>query len=96
MDLDPRSHSAEMADCARVSARAVGSPLLAHEQRIAFGVGGEYEGRAQVSMLSQIMGTFDESWLGIPPVRALAYLRFGFKPTGEIDDGEIVLELSLT
>ena len=29
MDLDPRSHSAEMADCARVSARAVGSPLLA-------------------------------------------------------------------
>ena len=24
------------------------------------------------------------------------YLRFGFKPTGEIDDGEIVLELSLT
>ena len=58
-----------------------------YEQRIAFGVGGEYEGRTQVSMLSQIMGTFDEPWLGIPPVRALAYLRFGFNAI--VRDGKI-------
>lgn len=58
-----------------------------YEQRIAFAIGGEYEGRAQVSVMSHIMGTFDAPWIGIPPTRGLAFLRFGFNAI--VRDGRI-------
>ncbi len=53
-----------------------------HEHRIAFTIAGEYEGRDMVSTWGQVMGTFDEPWIGIPPTRGLAFLRFGFAGSG--------------
>ena len=49
-----------------------------YEARMAFAIGGEYEGREQVSCWGHLMGTFDRPWLGIPPTFGLAVLRFGF------------------
>lgn len=49
-----------------------------HEHRIAFTIAGDYEGREMVSTWGQVMGTFDEPWIGIPPTKGLAFLRFGF------------------
>ena len=48
-----------------------------HEHRPAFLIGGEYEGRDQVSSWGHVMGTFDAPWLGIPPTHAPVVLRFG-------------------
>jgi predicted ester cyclase len=48
-----------------------------YEQRIAFVIGGDYEGRTQVSTWGHLMGTFERPWLGIPPTRGLTSLRFG-------------------
>lgn len=48
-----------------------------YEQRPAFMLGGEYEGREQVSSWGHVMGTFDRPWLGIPPTHGMAVLRFG-------------------
>lgn len=56
-----------------VAEAAFWKPLKAsfpdHEHRIAFTIAGEYEGRDMVSTLGQVMGTFDEPWIGIPPTR---------------------------
>ena len=49
-----------------------------HEHRIAFTIAGDYEGREMVSTWGQVMGTFDEPWVGIPPTKGLTFLRFGF------------------
>lgn len=48
-----------------------------YEQRIAVAIGGDYEGREQVSTLGHLQGTFDAPWLGIPPTHGLVTLRFG-------------------
>jgi SnoaL-like domain len=48
-----------------------------YEQRIALVIGGEYEGRTQVSTWGHLIGTFERPWLGIPPTRGLTILRFG-------------------
>ena len=40
-----------------------------HEHRIAFTIAGDYEGREMVSTWAQVMGTFDEPWIGIPPTK---------------------------
>lgn len=58
-----------------------------HEHRIAFTFAGKYEGRDMVSTWGQVMGTFDEPWLGIPPTKGLTFLRFGF--TAIVRDGKI-------
>jgi hypothetical protein len=58
-----------------------------YEQRIAFTIGGEYEGREMVSCWGHVMGTFDEPWLGIPPTFGMAFLRFGFNAI--VRDGKI-------
>ncbi len=67
-----------------------------YEQRIAFAIGGEYEGRTQASALSHVMGTFDAPWLGIPPTRGLTFLRFGFNAIvreGKISKAYILLDI---
>ena len=56
-----------------------------YEQRPAFLLGGAYEGRAQVSSWGVAMGIFDAPWLGIPPTRRPAALRFGVNATLEGD-----------
>lgn len=58
-----------------------------YEQRHAFVIGGEYEGRAMVSTWGHAMGTFDVAWLGIPPTHGLAFLSFGFNAI--VRDGKI-------
>ncbi len=58
-----------------------------YEQRIALALGGEYEGRQQVSTWGHVMGTFYAPWLGIPPTFGLAFLRFGFNAI--VRDGKI-------
>jgi diamine N-acetyltransferase len=43
-------------------------------------------------------GTFDRVWLDYAPGNAVAehvYSKLGFKPTGEVTDGEIVMEMKL-
>lgn len=47
------------------------------EIRIAAALAGGHEGRALVSAMGQVMGTFDAPLLGIPPTYGLATLRFG-------------------
>ncbi len=59
-----------------------------YEQRVACLLGGVYEGREQVSSLGHMIGTFDASWLGIPPTRGLVFLRFGINAV--VRDGRIV------
>ena len=58
-----------------------------HEHRIAYTIAGEYEGREMVSTWGQVMGTFDEPWIGIPPTKGLTFLRFGFAAI--VRDGKI-------
>ena len=67
-----------------------------YEQRIAFVVGGEYEGRAMASTWGHLMGTFDAPWLGIPPTRGLAFLSFGCNVIvrdGKISKAYILLDI---
>ncbi|QGN54511.1 ester cyclase [Novosphingobium sp. Gsoil 351] len=58
-----------------------------YEQRIAFALGGGYEGRDMASTWGYVLGTFDAPWLGIPPTFGLAYLNFGFNAI--VRDGKI-------
>ncbi|QMW21887.1 ester cyclase [Sandaracinobacteroides saxicola] len=57
------------------------------EQRLAFVIGGTYEGREQVSSWGHLMATFDAPWLGIPPTHGLIALRFGVNAL--VRDGRI-------
>lgn len=83
-----------------VAAREFWAPLRAafpdYEQRIAFVLAGEYEGREQVSSWGHLMGTFDRPWLGIPPTRGAATLRFGLNAVvreGRIAKAYILLDI---
>jgi len=58
-----------------------------YEQRIAYVIGGEYEGRQMVSTWGHLQGTFDAPWLGIPATNGLVFLRFGFNAI--VRDGKI-------
>jgi predicted ester cyclase len=58
-----------------------------YEQRIAFAIAGEYEGRSMVSSWGHVMGTFDAPWLGIPKTNGLVFLSFGFNAI--VRDGKI-------
>ena len=58
-----------------------------YEQRVAFTIAGEYEGRDMVSTWGQVMGTFDAPWIGIRPTNGLTFLRFGFAAI--VRDGKI-------
>ena len=58
-----------------------------YEQRIAYVVGGDYEGRQMVSTWGHVQGTFDAPWLGIPATNSLIFLRFGFNAI--VRDGKI-------
>lgn len=58
-----------------------------YEYRIAFTIAGEYEGHDMVSTWGQVMGTFDEPWIGIPATKGLSFLRFGFAAI--VRDGKI-------
>ncbi len=67
-----------------------------YEQRIALIIGGEYEGREQVSTWGQLMGTFDEPLIGIPPTRGLVTMKFGFNcivREGKIAKAYVLLDL---
>ena len=67
-----------------------------HEHRIAFTIAGEYEGRDMVSTWGQVMGTFDAPWIGIPPTKGLAFLRFGFAALvekGKITKAYVLLDV---
>ena len=67
-----------------------------HEHRIAFTIAGEYEGRDMVSTWGQVMGTFDEPWIGIPPTKGLTFLRFGFAAIvreGKIAKAYVLLDI---
>ena len=67
-----------------------------YEQRIALIIGGEYEGREQVSTWGQMMGTFDAPLVGIPPTRGLATMKFGFNcivRDGKIAKAYVLLDL---
>lgn len=67
-----------------------------YEQRLAFVVGGEYEGRDQVSTWGHLMGTFDGAWLGIPPTHGMVVQRFGFNcivRDGKIAKAYILLDI---
>ena len=67
-----------------------------YEHRLAFALGGEYEGREMVSTWGHVMGTFDEPWLGIPPTNGLAFLSFGFDAIvreGKIAKAYILLDV---
>lgn len=59
-----------------------------YELRLGFVIGGGYEGRNCVSTLGHVMGSFDQSWLGIPPTHGLCFLRFGMNAV--VRDGMIV------
>jgi hypothetical protein len=48
-----------------------------YEHRMHIIIAGEYEGRAWVSTLGQLAGSFFRPWLDIPPTQGLCYLRFG-------------------
>jgi predicted ester cyclase len=58
-----------------------------YEQRVAFMIAGEYEGRTLVSSWGHLFGTFETVWLGIPPTWRTISLRFGFNAI--IRDGKI-------
>jgi predicted ester cyclase len=58
-----------------------------HEHRIAFVIGGEYEGRDQVSSWGHIFGNFERPWLGITPTRRTITLRIGINTI--VRDGRI-------
>ena len=58
-----------------------------YEQRFGFAIGGEYEGRACVSTLGNLQGSFEAPWLDISPTHGLALMRFGFCAT--VRDGLI-------
>lgn len=67
-----------------------------YEQRIALIIGGEYERREQVSTWGQMMGTFDEPLLGIPPTKAAVTMKFGFNcivRDGKIAKAYVLLDL---
>lgn len=67
-----------------------------YEQRLAFVLGGEYEGRAQASSWGHLLGTFDRPWLGIPPTHGLGVLRFGCNAViraGRIAKAYILLDI---
>lgn len=67
-----------------------------YEQRMAFVIGGEYEGREMVSTWGHLIGTFDAAWLGIPPTNAPVSLRFGFTAImreGKIAKAYILLDI---
>lgn len=58
-----------------------------YEIRSAYTIASTYEGRDLVSTWGHVMGTFDAPWLGIPPTKGLAFLRFGFAAI--VRDGKI-------
>ena len=58
-----------------------------YEQRLAYVLGGEYEGRELVSSWGHVMGSFEDFWIGIPPSHGLCFLRFGFNAV--IRDGKL-------
>lgn len=67
-----------------------------YEQRIALIIGGEYEGRQQVSTWGQTMGTFDEPLVGIPPTYGVVTMKFGFNcivKNGKIAKAYVLLDL---
>ena len=67
-----------------------------YEQRIALIIGGEYEGREQVSTWGQMMGTFDAPLLGIPPTFGVVTMKFGFNcivRDGKIAKAYVLLDL---
>jgi predicted ester cyclase len=67
-----------------------------YEQRLAFILGGEYEGRDMASSWGHVMGTFDAPWLGIPATNALTFLSFGFNAIireGKIAKAYILLDI---
>lgn len=67
-----------------------------HEQRIGQAIAGMYEGRACVSTLGNLQGTFAEPWLGIPPTYGLILQRFGFCATvhgGKIASAWVLLDV---
>ena len=67
-----------------------------YEHRVAFTIAGEYEGRDMVSTWGQVMGTFDEPWIGIPPTKDLTFLRFGFAAIvreGKIAKAYVLLDI---
>lgn len=67
-----------------------------YEQRLAFVIGGTYEGREQVSSWGHVMGSFDGAWLGIPPTYAPCWLRFGFNAIvreGRIAKAYVLLDI---
>lgn len=67
-----------------------------HEHRVSVAIGGEYEGRDQVSTLGHLQGTFDAPWLGIPPTHGMVTLRFGVNALiveGRIAKAYIMLDI---
>ena len=67
-----------------------------YEQRIALIIGGDYERREQVSTWGQLMGTFDNPLLGIPPTHGLVTMKFGFNCIvrgGKIAKAYVLLDL---
>ncbi len=67
-----------------------------YEQRIGLIIGGDYEGRTQVSTWGQIMGTFATPLLGIPSTHGLVTMKFGFNcivRDGKIAKAYVLLDL---
>jgi predicted ester cyclase len=67
-----------------------------YEQRVAFILAGEYEGRTQVSSWGHLFGNFEAAWLGIPPTWGTISLRFGFNAIvrgGKIAKAYVLLDI---
>jgi predicted ester cyclase len=67
-----------------------------YENRVALIIGGEYEGRQQVSTWGHLMGTFDVPLVGIPPTHGVVTMRFGFNcivRDGKISKAYVLLDL---
>lgn len=82
-------HPFNRLDGNRAAAAQFWGPLRAalpdYEHRTAFMLAGSYEGRAMVSSMGHLIGTFDYPLAGIPPTRGMIFLRFGIH--GTVRDG---------